>query len=415
MTIDAHGQPVVAHVHVGVGEYCIVRLPNGHLEARRRHEMELTARPFQPLSSDAFEALLRAKFPTFQIRRTERYLFVSNTSHTFTEHAVGLLDAMHAHLDSYLSKHRLTLTTPEHPLVVVMFSSVEEMRAFQRLVSGEVAFYDPRTNFVVLREPQGARGAAEELEMSQAWATIAHEGAHQILANIGVHQRLAVWPMWLAEGLAEYLAPANFTRRLRGRGPGSVNNWRMHEIEQYLAGRAAGRPAGELVKETVSASKLTSTGYATAWGLTHYLANQHKTAFSHYLRKCSEIRPLEGATQFLPPGICPQNLVEFREAFGDDLTELEKKLIHYLIRLPYDPPLAHHPHYLAQILIPAGRNKYERRAALFLTQEMAEKWQVEVLEQQRPGDQQATVQRSITEFPNRRTAEIRMNQFLSSQ
>ena len=42
--------------------------------------------------------------------------------------------------------------------------------------------------------------------------TVAHEGTHQILQNIGVHPRLSAWPLWLVEGLAEYCAtPARST------------------------------------------------------------------------------------------------------------------------------------------------------------------------------------------------------------
>ena len=95
-----------------------------------------------------------------------------------------------------------------------------------------------------------------DLAVQQAISTIAHEGVHQILHNIGVQQRLSVWPMWLSEGLAEFFAPTTIGARLKWKGAGQVNDLRMFELEQYLksnaaegaqrrAGRAygAGRPA----------------------------------------------------------------------------------------------------------------------------------------------------------------------------
>jgi hypothetical protein len=206
------------------------------------------------------------------------------------------------------------------------------------------------------------------------------------------------------------LAPTTFDRRQRWDGPGKVNNWRMHELDQYLLGRPAGVPSGQLVKETVSAARLNSTGYAAAWGLKHFLAKHHRVALSGYLRKCSEIRPLEGATQFVPPGICPQNLVEFREAFGEDFAELEKKMFDYWRTLPYVAPFADKPHYVAAIAVPSGRRP-QRWAGVFLTQELAEKWQSQRLEAL-PQDQQAVAKSSIVQLPNRRAAEAQQQQFL---
>ena len=43
--------------------------------------------------------------------------------------------------------------------------------------------------------------------------TVAHEGAHQILANIGVQPRLSDWPLWLIEGFAEYCATPTRTKK----------------------------------------------------------------------------------------------------------------------------------------------------------------------------------------------------------
>src|SRR5436309_1049105 len=78
-----------------------------------------------------------------------------------------------------------------------------------------------------------------DLALGQAISTIAHEGVHQILHNIGVQRRMSVWPMWLSEGLAEFFAPTTVDGKLRWKGPGQVNDLRMFELEEYVRGNAA--------------------------------------------------------------------------------------------------------------------------------------------------------------------------------
>lgn len=410
ITHDDEGEPVVAELHVGVGEFCIVRFPDGHLVARRSRDVQRTERPFQPLGGEEMEELYREKFPDFQIRRSQRHLFVFNTSENFANTAMRILESMYDGVMSYMQNCRVQTKHADTLLVVIMFSSEQELREFQRLSPDVVAFYDPRSNHVVLREPRMTPDTPIELAVSQALATIAHEGAHQVLANIGVHQRLAVWPMWLAEGLAEYLAPTVVDQRMRWAGAGRVNQWRMFELEQYFQGRGLDAVPGEMLQQTISANQLTSTGYATAWSLTHYLAKHERAAWNAFLRKCSEIRPLEGATQLDTPGVNNQNLAEFRDAFGNDLPELERKLAKHLERLHYSPPFANRTHYLAAISVPAGR-RVTRRASVFLSKEMAQRWQEETV-RGLAEEKGLEAQRAIQPFPNRAAAEAQMKRFL---
>jgi hypothetical protein len=410
MTHDENGEPVIAELHVGVGDFCIVRFPSGRLEARRSRDVERTERPFQPLGGEAMEAIYREKFPDFQIRRSQHHLFVFNTSESFANTAIRILESMYGGVMNYMQNRRVPTKHADTLLVVIMFSSEQEFREFQRLPPDVVAFYDPKSNYAVLREPQMARDVPAELAVSQALATIAHEGAHQVLANIGVHQRLAVWPMWLAEGLAEYLAPTGVDQRMRWAGPGQVNHWRLFELEQYFQGRGREANLGEMLEQTITATQLTSTGYATSWGLAHYLAKHERPAWNAYLRKCSEILPLEGATQLDPPGVNNQNLMDFREAFGNDLRELERKLTQHLQRLPYVAPFAERTHFLAAISVPLGR-RTSRWASVFLTEEMAQRWQEETI-QGLAEEKRAAAQSAIQAFPNRAAAEAHMTRFL---
>ena len=108
-----------------------------------------------------------------------------------------------------------------------MFRTEAQFQRYRRMPPGVVAYYDTLSNHIVMYEESRLFRTAPELAIQQAISTIAHEGAHQILHNIGVQARLSKWPMWLTEGLAEYFAPTTFGRRMQWKGAGQVNDLRI--------------------------------------------------------------------------------------------------------------------------------------------------------------------------------------------
>jgi hypothetical protein len=246
-------------------------------------------------------------------------------------------------------------------------------------------------------------GVKPELAFQQAISTIAHEGAHQILHNIGVQQRLSVWPMWISEGLAEYYAPTTVGRKLKWKGAGEINDLRIFEMELYLKARESDQAEGQIVENTVQAARLTSTGYAAAWSLTHYLARMQRDVFNAYVRDVSRLGPLQTCGEMLPTGVVPANLVMFHKHFGSDSADMENRVVQHLKGLPYRDPFAELPHYVAMIAVP-GKRRTERDANLFHSQELAEKWineRMETLSEELRSSAQSQVQR----YPNRVVAE----------
>lgn len=249
-----------------------------------------------------------------------------------------------------------------------------------------------------------------ELAFKDTIATIAHEGAHQILANIGVQKRLSMWPMWLTEGLAEYLSPTSFGKNLRWKGAGATHDLRMSDLELYFKLRGLEETDAALINYTVSAYRLTSFSYASAWALTHYLAANDKKAFAAHLHEVSQREPLERPGDLLEGKIIPQNLKLFTKHFGDDLPALEKQLIEHLKGLPYDPPYAERPHYVAMLEWQAD-GKRKREANIFRISVLAQKWLADkrkVLTAE--GIPRATV--SVRQYANRPLAERDARQFL---
>ena len=125
-----------------------------------------------------------------------------------------ILESMLVGVMNHAKACGLTVREPELPLVVVLFPNKADFQKYRSVPEGVTAYFHPITNRVFLHEPRELGELSRELAVSQAISTVAHEGAHQILHNIGVQQRLAVWPMWINEGLAEYFAPTTFGKNL---------------------------------------------------------------------------------------------------------------------------------------------------------------------------------------------------------
>lgn len=410
VTDDAEGKSVVAKVHVDVGDNRLVMLPDGQLVTRSQAAAPVTDRPFAAIAkADLATRLLADKLTGFKSKESRRYLYLYNCSDNFALVTSRILESMFPGIVNYYETQRLPVKTPDVPLVVLMFRTEDEFQAYQRMPPGVVAYYNTLTNHVVMYEESKLFRIKPELGIQQSLSTIAHEGVHQILHNIGVQQRLSVWPMWLAEGLAEYFAPTTVGKKLQWKGAGQVNDLRMYELENYLKARAANAD-GQMITHTVSAARLTSTGYASAWALTTYLAKVDRAKFNRYVGEISKLGPLEGNMKTVGRGVITENLAAFQKHFGDDTADLEKKLVAYLKRLPYTDPFAEWPHFA--VLVAATVNgKAVREANIFHSPETAEKWKRETLAKF-PADVQGTAESVTRQYPNRPIAERAASEFL---
>ena len=403
LTAGQDGNPVVAKVYVTIGEHRIVMLPDGRLVARSVNQSPLTDRRFVATTSSELAAQLARALPGFKTKRTHHYLFVYNTSENFALVTSRILESMIPGMKAHAKAQRINVHEPEVPLVALMFRTEDEMQAYRRMPRGVVAYYHTVTNRIVMHEESKLAKAKRDLAIKQAISTIAHEGAHQILHNIGVQKRLSIWPMWLSEGLAEYYAPTSFGKRLRWKGAGQVNDLRMFELELYLKSGESRRMDGHMLEQTVTAAQLTSTGYASAWSLTHYLAKTNRSSFYKYLREVSQLEPLHVAGHTKSEGTIPANLDLFKKHFGDDLAKLERGLVRHLNGLPYQDPFADSPHFAATIIVPAAR-RAKRDANLFHSQKLARKWIRETLKTV-PDSARSAARSEVRPFPNRLTAE----------
>lgn len=400
-------QRVVSLLHFAMADMNVVLLPDGRLTSFPVGRTEATSQPFLPVKKEVLaRQLVEARFKTFKTRATTRYVYIYNTSEGFQKATSRILETMFPAVAAYFKRQKLASSEPPAPLVVIMFRTEDEFQKYHRMPDGVVAYYSPVSNHVVMFEQSKLVEVAPELALKQSIGTIAHEGIHQILHNIGVQKRLSYWPIWIAEGLPEYFAPTTIDRRMRWKGVGTVNDMRMYEVEELLKRGTTAR--GELVENLVEAKQLTSTGYALAWSLTHYLASAQREKFKSYLAAVSKIGPLETAD-----GLNARSTTKARELFtsrfGGDFGKLEDAMLAHLKSLPYTNPIENQTHYVVMLDTQAMRT-----AGVTSSPAAIKKWQEQTLASVPPAVRtRASFQ--IRPFPSRTTAETFANQWLHAR
>lgn len=364
---------VVAKVHARVGDYLILLMPDGRLEDRRLDEVQSTDKEFAPVEMNRLADQLRVgPLAGFKVKKTKHYLFVYNASDGYVDVTRRILESMDRGLATFTRKLGCEPQEPIVPLVVVVFRTEQEFQQYKSMPPQVVAYYNVVSNQIVLHEEPPLMKTRPDLALGQALATIAHEGTHQILHNIGVQQRLSVWPMWLNEGLAEYLSPTSFGNNHRWKGAGEVNDLRMFELETYIQSRSYKGLDGETIRNTVQSQQLDSTGYATAWALTHLLVEKKNDSFQDYMRLLQTMKPLQGMAARSGQPV-KENLAQFATYFGEDFAGLETDLVRHLEKCPYNSPVADQPHYVALIQYPNG-GKTVRRGGFFYQRDDADAW-----------------------------------------
>lgn len=354
----------VARVHGG-DESGIVLLPDGRLGWPEGYAY--TSEPFVPVSMDELRStLLEGPYQGYSAVTTQHYLVLYRGSAAFAESSGRLLESLYEGLLKSCREFQLPVHEAEFPLVAVIYEDETAFRAASEVAEEVEAYYDVVTNQIHFFETSERDRQTPDLAALRKPQTVAHEGVHQILQNIGVQPRPSSWPAWLVEGLAEFFAPTTVRPGDVWDGANRINPFHMATIRELqdpfsatafqtqgpgpglAQGHAPiGRQAGaSLIEQVVTRKVLGATDYALAWALTHFLVNSQPDAFRSYLKMLGAREPAASPTP-------AEHLEDFRAHFGGDLERLDRMIVRYLSRLREGQPLAHYAVFFEQPLSPS--------------------------------------------------------------
>ena len=211
---DKFGNCVVARFH---GEYAgktALILPDGQLGTPNL--LIPTDEPFRPLTADQLRSQCRKDpSPSINLLRTEHYLIFYKSTPAFAQESGRLLDDLYEGLLEAFRRNGFPVHDSEFPLVAVIFATDKDFRAHKQVDLQVQAYYEFFTNRIFFYEKSDRDKIEPKLSTLLKPQTVTHEGAHQILSNIGLQPRPSSWPLWLVEGLAEYCDDSEHQERNR--------------------------------------------------------------------------------------------------------------------------------------------------------------------------------------------------------
>lgn len=372
---DQFNQCVVARLYGQYRDKTALILPDGQL-GTLNVVLVPTDEPFKPLDSEQLATLLHEKdgpYFGYPLLKTDHYLIFYKSTRAFAEDSGRLLEDLYRGLIDTFRRNSIPVHESEFPLVAVIFATEADFRAHKKVDPEVRAYYEYFTNRIFFFQKSDHDAREPKVAALLKPQTVAHEGAHQILSNIGVQPRLAAWPPWLIEGLAEYCATTAITRKgIMWSGVAAINSLHMatiRELEDPLssARKVARKDASSPSEALLLKPALSPTDYALAWALTHFLAQKHKTEFVSYLNAMRKIPPLEPRTP-------AENLAEFHKFFNDPPPRFDKKLSDYIQKVaqkrPYDPLY----YYTVVFVQPLGNGTIRRTATFSQSPQIIQEW-----------------------------------------
>lgn len=302
-------------------------------------------KPFQGLSDEDAEKSLLTEFPDrFKIYRTAHYVICYNTSEAYAKWVGALYERLYSAFMNYWERRDFDMHAADTPLVVLIFDSKENYarHALKELGSdpgGMIAYYHMETNRVTMYDITGAdainkqngqRTAAQintilsQPNTAAMVATVVHEATHQLAFNGGLQTRYADWPFWVSEGLAMYFETPSLGSSRGWTGLGKVNRVRLVQMRKYIATRG-----DNSLLTLISDDKrfrdpeVMLDTYAEAWAFNYFLIHKYSDEYFDYLHSLAKKKPLLEDTP-------EQRLEEFKQFFGEDLDDLDRKFTAYI-------------------------------------------------------------------------------------
>lgn len=276
---------------------------------------------FRPIDRAELANQLRSEFGRNYLVRSEApYTVVARAEHleVWQKRLRGLFHSFRLYCDT----HNIAMREIEFPLVAVVFGSQSEFQRYAsatgtKLPANCAGFYFSDSNRIALFE-------SSEMSIQETQATICHEATHQIAFNVGLHQRAAVTPLWVVEGLASMFESPKYSGLQSREGK---SRWPTSRRSTWSAlakkPEALQRLVGELVQTDIAFKYETQNAYCVAWAMTIYLSQRQSQQFGLYLQSVGNREPFQ-------PYSSSQRAADFENAFGMDSRLLTKKIIQFL-------------------------------------------------------------------------------------
>lgn len=259
---------------------------------------------------------------------------VTSTRHYIVVHPQGTSGKWAQHFEdlyrsfvSYFRVRGFELEEPKFPLVAIVYPNQAEFAAKVKeqgfSPDGLLGLYTHNSNRVQLYDATADR---PDVEWSKNAETIIHEATHQTAFNVGVHNRFAAPPVWLAEGLATvFEAPgvwnAQSFHSLRDR----INQERLADFRANLATRKPGT-FGNLIASDRLFQTDPQPAYAEAWALMLFLCETRPHQLAEYVKKTA-------ARADFTDYFADQRVADFAECFGSDFKQLEANFLSWMAEI----------------------------------------------------------------------------------
>jgi hypothetical protein len=284
-----------------------------------------TSGEFRGLSAADMRGQLKREFgAAFDVSGTGHYLVV----HPSGERNLWAprFEELYRSFCHYFAARGWRPEEPRFPLVAIVFPDAERFRQYsvrigQPLTGNTLGYYSLTTNRILLYD------ATERSHGGNDWhvnaETIIHEAAHQAAFNTGIHNRFAVTPRWVAEGLgtmfeARGVWDSRSYRRLEHR----INREQLANFRKYVGVDQRGHLA-KFVSTDEPFLQDTIPAYAQAWALTFFLVETMPRQYLQYLRRTAAQDPFSTYS-------ATDRLNDFREIFGENLPVLESHFVRYV-------------------------------------------------------------------------------------
>jgi hypothetical protein len=323
------------------------------LSIRSLKSFRKVAEQYRPHSISQFRSQLLQEFPNgYELAGTTHYLVCGpkGKSQTYAD----LFEEVYRSVDSYYRVRGFSLTSPDTPLIAIVFGTREEfanycreddvrwseqLRGYYSLKTNRIAMYDDPTLMTAVESEAGVQVASADQaarpETLSVYAlsghvagTIIHEATHQVSYNIGIHSRVGTTPTWLCEGLATLLEAPGIRKPTGSRSRNSrTNGERLEWFRQEYSARRSSGDLARLIASDDFFRQRALDGYSFAWAFTFFLAENptYTRKFTEYLKIVSERDPM---VQYS----ASDRLSDFTAAF-DDIARVEVDFQRFMERL----------------------------------------------------------------------------------